>query len=190
MRKCLLLFVILVFMGYEGLFAQRPSFGDRLWGSIELSVAPSVVDVNGSYDEIDDDSYTTTTIGLNAFGGIYIWSGFSVGIGAGISYFDGPRVFYVPLSGELKYFCTLKRREDVGCFIYGRGGYPFLLGRNRGDGILAGAGFGFMFGGSQKLKYNVSAGYAFTHLDYTTKSHRSHSLSRHAIELRFGLLWL
>jgi hypothetical protein len=89
----------------------------------------------------------------------------------------------------VKYISPLKRRENADYFIYGRGGCPFLPGRNKGDGILAGVGFGFTFGRPQELRYNVSAGYSLTHLDYRTKSNRSHTPSRNAIELRFGLLW-
>ncbi len=176
---------MLVFIVCDGIFAQTPPSGKRLWGSVELGIAPAIVDVNLDHDE----DYMPSTIGINAFGGIYISSAFSMGAGTGISYFDGPGIFYTPVWGEIKYRSPLKRRENTDLFIYARGGYPFLPGEKRGGGSLAGAGFGFTLDTSQKPKYNVSAGYAFTHLDYTTKGGPSHSPSRHAVELRFGLFW-
>lgn len=189
MRKIVALSVFLVFIGCDGLFAQARPSKRRLWGAVELNIAPSVVDANYSYDEPENDSYTLPTVGLNAFGGVYLFSRFSVGVGAGLSYLDNSRILYVPVLGELKYISPLRRREDVSCFIYGRGGYPFLLGRNKGDGTVVGVGWGLTFDNYQKTKYNISIGYSLTHLDYRTKSNHSRTPSRHAVELRFGLLW-
>jgi hypothetical protein len=189
MKKITPLLVFLAFMGGERLLAQTPSPKKRLWGGVELSVAPSVVDVNYDYDGPEDDSHTTTNLGVNAFGGVYLSPRFSVGIGTGVSYLDGIRVLCVPVLGEVKYISPVRRRENVSSFVYGRGGYPFLPGRNKGGGVLAGAGLGVTFGDSQKPGYSVSAGYSLTHLDYRAKSGRTHAPSRHAVELRLGLLW-
>ncbi len=72
---------MLVFIVCDGIFAQTPPSGKRLWGSVELGIAPAIVDVNLDHDE----DYMPSTIGINAFGGIYISSAFSMGAGTGIS---------------------------------------------------------------------------------------------------------
>lgn len=173
------LFISCVWLSAQGLPLKK------LWGSVEFSIAPAVVDMNYDYDERDRNTFTTTTIGLSAFGGVRVSPNISIGAGTGLSYFDGADVLYVPVQGELKYLAALKRKDGLGYFLYGRGGYPFMPGQSKSDGMLAGIGFGLTFGGS----YSVSAGYSFTHLDYTTRSNRPYNPTRHAVEVKFGLNW-
>lgn len=187
MRRITPLLLAVILSASGSLWAQTNSLRDKLWGSVELSVAPSIVDVNYSYNDLESDSYTKTTLGVNVFGGICISPKLSIGVGSGISYFDGPRFFYTPFLGEVKYASPFKQRDNVGWFAYVRGGYPIILGRNKGDGVIGGIGIGVTFGDSQKMNYNVSIGYSGTQLDYTTNSKRGQTPSRHAIELRFGL---
>lgn len=189
MRKIIALSVLAVLVGCDGLFAQvRPS-KNRLWGAVEFSLAPSVVDANYDYDEPYSDSYPLPTVGVNLLGGVYLSPRFSVGAGAGVSYLDNSRILYAPVFGEVRYLFPLTCREDVIGFIYGRGGYPFLVGGDKGGGTIAGVGYGLTFDNYQRVRYKFSIGYSFTHLDYRTRGGHACTPSRHAVELTVGLIW-
>jgi hypothetical protein len=189
MKRIALLFVTFAIVCGQSVAAQNKAHNKTWWGGVELSVAPAIVDVNCNYDELESDNYTTINFGVVATGGVWLSPGFSVGLGSGISYLDGIRVLSLPVLGELKYSYPLRRRDNIDGFVYGRGGCAFPLGHNKGNGVVAGAGWGLAFGDRQEMKYTVSVGYSLTHLDYRTRSNRSEIPSRHAIEFKVGVLW-
>jgi len=188
MRKIFALSLFSVFVVTGALRAQTQPARGRLWGAVEVGIAPAVVDANHHYDEREDSSFTLPTVGVNVAGGFFVLPKFSVGAGAGLAYLDNSRLLYAPVFGELKYAAP-SRRDDIDYFVYGRGGCPLMLGRNHGGGALAGVGWGITLDNRQRTRYTFAMGYSLTRLDYRTGSGHPRKPTRHAVELRVGLLW-